>query len=178
MERDLKRLIIRSESIADIPDIISVNDLAFDQDSESILISRLRQLENFRPELSIVAVFDNKVIGHILFYPVYLIEHPSLKLLSLAPLAVHPSFQKQGIGGQLILHGISEGKKRGFEAVVVLGHPLYYPKFGFKKASPYGIRAPWDGIPEEAFMLLEIKNGCLEGVAGKVVYPPEFDAAL
>ncbi len=94
--------------------------------------------------------------------------------ISLAPLSVRPELQKQGIGGRLIKEGLEACKKLGYGSVIVLGHPEYYPKFGFEPASKWGIDDPF-GAPEEAFMALELKEGALEGVSGVVDYPEEFN---
>lgn len=90
-----------------------------------------------------------------------------------APVAVLPAYQKQGIGSQLILHGLNKSKEMGFKSVIVLGHETYYPRFGFRPADKWGIKAPFE-VPDEAFMALELEAGSLNGIAGTVVYGREF----
>ena len=169
---------LRVETTNDYKEITKVNDLAFGKKSEGILIENLRKNSAFIKELSIVAEKDNIIVGHILFFPI-LIEsgNDSYKSISLAPMAVHPDFQKQGIGGKLIRYGLEKCKEKGFKSVVVLGHPEYYPKFGFMKASTWGIRPPID-VPDEAFMAIELVNGGLKGVSGVVKFPNEYEVAL
>ena len=93
--------------------------------------------------------------------------------MALAPVAVLPEFQKQGIGSELIREGLKACQQLGYDSVIVLGHPEYYPKFGFKQADTWGIKDPF-GAPAEAFMALELKKGALEGASGIVEYPDEF----
>ncbi len=96
--------------------------------------------------------------------------------ISLAPVAVRPDFQKKGIGEELIKEGLkSSDRQFGYDSVIVLGHPEYYPKFGFKKAGSWGIKDPF-GAPAEAFMALELKEGALKGAGGVVEYPEEFNS--
>ena len=89
-------------------------------------------------------------------------------------MAVRPEFQKQGIGSQLIERGLEQCRAAGQACVVVLGHPEYYPRFGFVPASRYGIRCEYD-VPDEVFMIIELRDGALEGCAGIVKYQPEFN---
>ncbi|QHE54049.1 GNAT family N-acetyltransferase [Pontibacillus sp. HMF3514] len=166
---------IRQENEEDINEVKEVNDLAFNQEDEFELIERLRDSNAFIPELSLVAVNnENNVIGHILFTRISIEnEGRSVPSLALAPMAVHPHFQKKGIGGSLINEGIKRAKSLGFESVVVLGHDQYYPKFGFLKASHYNIEAPFD-VPDEAFMVQELKENALQHVEGTVRYSTPF----
>ncbi|MDN5204835.1 N-acetyltransferase [Fulvivirgaceae bacterium BMA10] len=164
---------IRPEQDRDHTQIYEVNQLAFGQRDESELIENIRQGNNFIKALSIVAVEDKQVVGHILFTKIRIPTSPDLKLLALAPMAVHPDWQNQGIGKKLIKNGLKQAKELGFEAVIVLGHAGYYPKFGFKKASDWQIKSPFK-VPEEAFMALELQDGALKGKAGTVQYGSEF----
>ncbi|WP_369793119.1 GNAT family N-acetyltransferase [Methanosarcina sp. 2.H.A.1B.4] len=93
--------------------------------------------------------------------------------MSLAPIAVKPEFQKQGIGGEFIREGLKACLQLGYDSVIVLGHPEYYPKFGFEPTGKWGIKDPF-GEPVEAFMALELKKGALEGAGGIAEYPDEF----
>jgi len=147
--------------------------LAFQQENESKLIEKIRKGENFVPELSLVAEIDDEIVGHILFSKINIIGDAIFESLALAPMAVIPEFQKQGIGGKLIKKGIEKAKELGFDSIIVLGHKEYYPKFGFQKASKWGIKCPFD-VPDEVFMAIELANKALENKAGTVKYPKEF----
>lgn len=168
------KIVIRSETEVDYLAIRKVNDLAFKQKNESLLIDKLGFNPRFIGELSIVAVFEDEVIGHILFFPIDIVDNAMIHdSLALAPMSVLPKFQSKGIGGQLIKYGLNAAKKLGFESVIVLGHKDYYPKFGFQPASKWNINAPFD-VPDEAFMAIELVNNALVDISGVVEYPPEF----
>lgn len=170
---------IRSEQQIDYGDISKVNDLAFGQKNEGEMIINLRANKEFIPELSLVYEEDNKLIGHILFYPLDIVNNNiRFNSLSLAPVAVLPDFQNMGIGSQLIEAGLSKAKEMGFTSCVVLGHPEYYPKFGFERASIWNIKPPVDEIPDEAFMAVELVPGSLKGISGVVEFPKEYYDAL
>ena len=129
---------IRIEGKDDYDQITEVNNLAFNQTNEGILISKLRETDKFIPGLSLVAELRKKIIGHILFYPLDIISgEKRSEILSLAPMAVLPEFQRKGIGKKLVIQGLKKSEALGFKAVVVLGHPEYYPKFGFERASKW-----------------------------------------
>jgi putative acetyltransferase len=166
---------IRPETPSDYPAITEVNDFAFGQPNEGKLVENLRKNPKFISELSFVAEVDGKIAGHILFFPVVikLEDGKEKETISLAPLAVLPEFQRQGIGGELIREGIKACQRLGYDSVIVLGHPEYYPKFGFRQANSWGIIDPFDA-PVEAFMALELKKGTLGGAAWIVEYPDEF----
>jgi len=169
---------LRFEKSRDCKDITRINDLAFGQKNEGILIEHLRKNRNFLPELSIVAEKDGIIIGHILFFPIQIKSiDKSHKSISLAPMAVLPEYQNQGIGGKLVRYGLKKCREKGYKSVIVLGHPEYYPRFGFKKASKWGIRQPFDA-PDEAFMAIELVEDGLKGVSGVVEYPEEYSVAL
>lgn len=167
---------IRPETPSDYPAIAEVNDLAFGQPNEGKLIENLRKNQKFVPELSLVAEVNGKIVGHILFFPIKIKSAggKGKDTISLAPLAVLPDFQNQGIGGELIKEGLKACQKNGYDSVVVLGHPEYYPKFGFEPTGKWGIRDPF-GAPAEAFMALELKRGSLEDISGIAEYPEEFN---
>ena len=167
-------IIIRQELKEDLARIKEINDQAFEQEDEGRLVNKLRENENFNPELSLVAEADKTVVGHILFYPVKIIsENCEYKTLSLGPMAVIPEFQKKGIGKKLIYEGLKRAKDLGFRSVIVVGHPGYYPKFGFTNASDWNIKVPFE-VPDEVFMALEIVNGELKDKPGFIEYPAEF----
>ena len=163
---------IRAEQPADIPAIQKVNNLAFGQSEESELIDRLR--ENSPDLLSLVATQNGRIVGHILFSPVSLIDETSTIVgTGLGPLAVLPDFQNQVIGTTLVQEGIDRVKKLNSPFIVVLGHSRYYPRFGFQPASELGIRCDWD-MPDEAFMILVLDEAEMGGVRGTARYRPEF----
>jgi predicted N-acetyltransferase YhbS len=164
---------IREENANDYNAVYTLNDRSFGQKDESDLIERIRKGNCFIPELSLVAEKDGKIIGHILFSKIKIRGDVESDSLALAPMAVLPEFQKRGIGGKLIREGLRKAKELGFESVIVLGHKGYYPKFGFKKASQWGIVCSFE-VPDEAFMAIELIEGALSGKAGTIVYPEEF----
>ncbi|KMY48749.1 GNAT family N-acetyltransferase [Peribacillus loiseleuriae] len=141
---------------------------------EHNLVARLRKSDALIPELSLLAMIENDIVGHILFTKVTIHNGKEKRLsLALAPVAVLPNYQGKGIGSKLILEGINRAKSLGFGSVIVLGHKDYYPRFGFVPASKYGIMAPFE-VPNEAFMALELKSGALHSVTGTVEYAKEF----
>lgn len=170
---------VRHENRDDYPAIELVNDLAFGQPNEGLLIEELRRTPRFVPELSLVAIYDDTVVGHILFFPIRIMCGDSHEMsLSLAPMSVHPDHQGKGIGGRLIEKGMAIAKNMGYESIIVLGHPEYYPRYGFQPASKWGIKPPYEEVPDEAFMAMELVEGSLEGKAGVVEYPEEYDSAV
>ena len=167
---------IRKETQSDYTDVYNLNKVAFKQDAESKLIELLRKSSAFIPELSIVAIIDNNIVGHILFTKIIIKAENGTEYnsLALAPMSVIPKYQAKGIGGQLIKHGLNTAKRLGFESVIVLGHKDYYPKFGFKAASQWNIKAPLD-VPDNVFMAIELVENGLRGISGVVKYPKEFE---
>ena len=164
--------IIRQETPEDAAAIRHVNEEAFGQKEEAEIIEKLRSRGALT--ISLVAVQDNEIVGHIAFSPVSIeSEHTSFKAISLAPMAIQPAHQRKGIGSQLVRAGLEECRRIGHELVVVLGHPAYYPRFGFVPASTYGIKSEYD-VPDEAFMVLELRQGAFSGRSGIVKYQPEF----
>lgn len=167
-------LTIRPEIPSDRESIYRVNHEAFGQEVESRLVDALRLSSAFIPELSLVALEDSEIVGHILFTRLTLrddsVTHPAL---ALAPMAVSPAWQRRGIGSALVRRGLADARELGHRVVIVVGHPSYYPRFGFQPAKPFGIHPPFD-VPEDAFLVLELQPGALDGVHGRVEYPPEF----
>jgi len=167
-------IIIRQELKEDSEKIKEINDQAFEQEDESRLVNKLREKDQFMPELSLIAEIDKKLVGHILFYPVRIkYAHGEHTTLSLGPMAVIPEYQKKGIGGKLIIEGLKRAKDFGFRSVIVVGHPEYYPKFGFTKASNWDLKVPFE-VRDEVFMALEIIKGELQDKPGIIEYPKEF----
>ncbi|MEK4865977.1 N-acetyltransferase [Bacillus sp. FSL E2-8895] len=145
----------------------------FSDKKEHELVKRIRECDAFIPELSIVAV-DKETVGHIMLSKITIEQDgTTVDSLALAPVSVAPSHQKKGIGGKLITAALEKAKELGYGSVVVLGHPEYYPKFGFKKASEWNIKALFE-VPEEVFMVMELTENALEGVEGIVQYSSAF----
>jgi putative acetyltransferase len=168
-------IIMRPEAATDFQGIKEVNDLAFGQPNESLLVEKLRSHPDFIKELSIVADLDGSIIGHILFFPIEINQNlNTYQSLALAPMAVTPDYQNKGIGGQLIRTGLEIAKERGFKSVIVLGHKDYYPRFGFAPAAKWRIIAPFD-VPEEVFMAIALVPDGLKNISGRVKYPKEFE---
>lgn len=167
---------IRQENKDDVKDIYKINTLAFGQENEAKLVDLLRNNKIFVPELSLVATIDNKLVGHILFTKIKIVDNiqNEFESLALAPMAVLPDIQKKGVGAQLIKAGLYKAKELNFKSVIVLGHKHYYPKFGFEPTEKWEIKAPFP-VKANTFMGLELKTGGLKNVRGTVKYPQEFD---
>lgn len=164
---------IREEQATDLDQIWQVNTAAFVTEVEARLINMLR--DSGCPFLSLVAELDNKVVGHILFTPVTLTgTENTLKLMGLAPMAVLPEYQNQGIGSQLVEAGLERCRVLGYDAVVVLGHPQFYPRFGFVPSVNYGIKSEYD-VPDNVFMIIELVSGSLKNQTGIIQYHDAFN---
>ena len=166
---------IRPETPGDIPAIAMVNTHAFGQDNEARLVEKIRAGAHYLPDLSLVSVQNGDVVGHLMFSTVLIQcdDGRSCETLALAPVAVEPAYQRCGIGSVLVRAGLKRARESGWESATVLGHPAYYPKFGFRRASLWNIRPPFS-VPDEAFMAIELREHALRGKAGVVVYPEEF----
>ena len=167
-------MILRPETPRDHDAVGEVHRLAFGRPHEARLVELIRASEHHVPGLSIVAEEEGKVVGHILFSYVWLEGAERAHVLSLAPMAVLPGRQRTGIGSALVRAALEEADARGAPLVVVLGHPSYYPRFGFEPALSYGIEPPWPGM-EAAFMVKPL-SAYDAGCRGRVVYPPAFEA--
>ena len=163
---------IRPETSGDITAIRHTINHAFGRAAEADLVDALRQ--NGKATLSLVAEDNDRIVGHILFSPV-VIEAAESELhgVGLAPLAVWPERQNEGIGSMLVLRGLAECRNAGHRFVVVLGHPEYYPRFGFIPASRFNIKSEYD-VRDEVFMALELQSNALRSCAGIARYQPEF----
>ncbi|MDI9599055.1 MAG: N-acetyltransferase [Acidobacteriota bacterium] len=164
---------IRQEQPGDEAAVHALNVAAFETDAEARLVDALRTSSALM--LSLVATRDGAIVGHIAFSPVAAdadgrVAHG----IGLAPMAVAPSQQRQGIGGRLIAEGLRRLRAEGHPFCVVLGHVDYYPRHGFVPARTHGLR--WEQGHDEAFFVQELAPGGLDGISGVVHYRPEFDA--
>ena len=167
---------IRQESKDDFKAVFEVNRLAFQQESEAKLVELLRDSDAFISELSLVAELNNQIVGHILFTKIKIVNGDNeTESLALAPMAVRPEVQHQGIGGQLIKRGLEIAKALQYKSVIVLGHKDYYPKFGFVPADNWAIKSPYD-VPANVFLALELVTDGLKDSRGLVKYPKEFES--
>jgi putative acetyltransferase len=175
IKRIFRMIKIQPEKDEDYTAIHGIYVLAFGRENEARLIENLRKSPDFIPGLSLVAVKDKMIVGHILFSRIAIqTKTGSFPALSLAPMAVHPEFQKQGIGSKLIRQGLVRCRKLGHKIVVVVGHPNYYPRFGFTSARAKGLEAPFP-VPDKAFMVVELTAGALNTITGMVIFPTEFE---
>jgi putative acetyltransferase len=161
---------IRVEQPGDVDGIRETNELAFGEPLEARLVDALRGSADY---LSLVATLDDRVVGHILFTPVTIEPPVNRRIAGLAPMAVRPEHQRAGIGSQLIRAGLEECSRNGYTAVVVLGHPEYYPRFGFTPAHTFGLTCEFPS-PPEAFMAIELEPNLPSGIGGLVRYRSEF----
>jgi predicted N-acetyltransferase YhbS len=172
-------IIIRQEEEKDRQEVIGLTSAAFSTmefstGDEAGLVQRLRESSGFIPELSIVAVYKGTIIGHILFTKISIVGEMEYETLSLAPMSVHPDYQRRGVGKLLIREGLSKAKQLGYKSVIVVGHHEYYPKFGFIPASKFGLK-PTFNVPDEVFMAQELMPESLKNKEGYVHFPPEFN---
>jgi len=166
---------IRPETPADHDAIRQVNEEAFGKPNEARIVDRVRASACFIPELSLVAETGGEIVGHVLFSR-GTVEGATeaWELLALGPVAVRPSCQRQGIGSRLIRAGLERARGVGYRAVFLIGHPTYYPRFGFTPARDLGLETRFP-VSDEAFMALPLRPGALDGVRGTVIYPRAFD---
>ncbi|QDT66868.1 GNAT family N-acetyltransferase [Calycomorphotria hydatis] len=163
-------LSIQEESAEDIAAIHAVNASAFETEDEANLVDELRAGRHV--VISLTAKVDGNIVGHILFSRMEIVSSfQTIPALSLAPMAVLPAYQRQDIGSELVNHGLEVARRLGERIVIVLGHPDYYPRFGFSPELAVPLEAPFSG---EAWMALELEEGALNGVAGRVKYAPPF----
>ncbi len=157
--------------------IRAVNEKAFGQPDEANIVDSLQK--SCPGLLSLVALDGDEVVGHILFSPAKIEgDAKTIEGMGLAPMAVLPERQRLGVGTQLVKRGIEMLRSRDCPFIIVLGHPEYYPRFGFVRASLHGIRSQWDGVPNEAFMILILDQSAMKGVSRVARYRDEFDEAM
>lgn len=152
-----------------------LNLAAFENGPEAGLVDALRS--SCEEYLAFVAVEDGVVVGHILFTPVT-VEGSDAAGMGLAPMAVLPAHQRKGIGSRLVRHALDHLRQSGCPFVIVLGHPEYYPRFGFEPASRYGLVSQWEGVPDAAFMVAVLDPDALPKEGGTARYRDEFDDAM
>jgi len=164
----------RPEDLQGIRQVVVAAGGGNPKDKAADLVELLRERD--KALISLVAVSDETVVGHVMFSPATVAVAPKdVCAVALAPLMVLPEYQRQGIGSMLARKGLYECTKAGFDMAVVLGHPQYYPRFGFARASDYGLGNEYNA--DEAFMALELKDGVFETVRGTVQFAPEFREA-
>ena len=167
---------IRPVLRADYADIHQLVRIAFGQDNEAILVERLRASQDYIPDLELVAVGEAQIVGHIMITKLEIVSDigkPTLTTI-LAPLAVDPARQNLGVGSSLTRHALRRARELGHTSMILVGHPTYYPRFGFGRASQWGIRFATP-IRDDVFMAIELVPGALEAAAGTVTLPPAFD---
>ncbi|MCA8912358.1 MAG: N-acetyltransferase [Planctomycetes bacterium] len=163
---------IRPEQPGDEEAIRAVNAAAFETPAEACLVDSLREA-SVHPFLSMVAVVDSRIVGHILFSPVQVVGKSTWGAVGLGPMAVLPDFQNGGVGSQLVNAGLDACRAAGHQVIVVLGHPNYYPRFGFKRMSEFGLTCEFE-VPDEVLMVAELTPGAIAGRTGEVRYHPLF----
>lgn len=173
-------LLVREEKQADYDAVYDLIETAFKESElsdhqEQFLVQRLRKSKSFVPELSLVAEFDNKIVGHVLLTRIKIInDKKKFESLALAPLTVLPEYQNRGIGGMLIEKAHQVARGLGYTSVILLGHENYYPRFGYVPADRFGIKLTFE-VPAENFLAIELVENGLEGVSGTVQYAKEFN---
>jgi putative acetyltransferase len=153
---------------------------AFPSEDEADLVEALYADSSYMPDLDVVAELDGDIIGHVMFTRAYIEESLPGSIarrtpaVLLAPLSVRPDYQDSGVGSRLVREGLERARMIGEQIALVLGHPEYYPRFGFVQALPHGIRPPHD-VPGEAWMVKELQSAALDGVIGTVNLGAPFD---
>jgi putative acetyltransferase len=165
------QLLIRAEEPRDWVAVHAVNVAAFGRPAEANLVDALRAQAQLY--VSLIAEVDDTIVGHIMFSPVSLSGHEGLGIMGLAPLAVAPEHQRKGVGVALVRTGLDQCTGLGFGAVVVLGHPDYYHRFGFSSSARFGIGCNYQ-VAEDAFMVVELQAGFLRGASGTIKYHTAF----
>ncbi|CAB5089930.1 hypothetical protein D3OALGA1CA_839 [Olavius algarvensis associated proteobacterium Delta 3] len=168
---------IRSEKPEDIAAIRRLIEKAFGQSAEADIVDRLR--ESCPETISLVAEDNSGLVGHILFSPAEILSMGTrVEGMGLAPMVVLPERQREGIGTRLVTEGLNLLQKKACPYVIVLGHPEYYPRFGFEPAAKYRIVCQWEGIPSDAFMIRIFDHSAMRDVEGIALYRDEFDDAV
>ena len=164
---------IRREKPEDIAAIASIIERTFKRDAEARLADRLRRAQI--DHLSLVADDDGAIVGHVMFTPVLLENGKKIQGMGLAPMTVLPAYQRRGIGSRLVRSGLEILREKGCPFVIVLGHPEYYPRFGFQPASRFNIKSQWTDVPDDAFMILVMDDDIMKNVSGVARFRDEFN---
>jgi putative acetyltransferase len=165
---------LRAERADDHPAITRVTTAAFGSEREARMIDAIRSSDGFVPEVSLVAEVDGRIVGHVILSYVGL-EGADRRVLELGPMSVKPERQRAGIGSALVREALRGAEARGEPLVLVLGHPSYYPRFGFRPAAELRIHPPDQGIPAKAFMAIAL-SAYDPDLRGRVIFPPAFSA--
>jgi putative acetyltransferase len=173
---DSPSVIIRPEQSVFVEQIAEIHRTAFGRDVEADLYLQLRELPDFNPKLSLMALYDGKVVGHVVFSAMTIEGVDGVQAFALGPIAVLPDYQGQQIGAALIYEGLEVCRRAKIDVIFLLGHADYYPRFGFVPARERGFTCAYD-VPDEAWMMHVLNSEALEGISGMVHFAPEFDAA-
>jgi predicted N-acetyltransferase YhbS len=169
------KITIEAETEEDYEQIARLHTIAFNGDGEAKLVKKLRSTPTYIRELSLVAKYRNAIIGHVLFYPIKIKAcRKECDSLALAPISVIPRYQNRKVGSRLIKEGLEKAKRLGFKSAIVVGHPEYYPRFGFEKASKYGISTSLE-VPDNALFAIELEKDGLKDCSGTIEYPNEYN---
>ena len=163
---------IREERPDDHAAIRDVNRRAFGQDQEGNIVDGLRS--NGAALLSLVAILNDRIVGHIMYSPAIIGDVTGA---ALGPMSVLPEHQRHGIGSKLVLTGNQRLREAGYPFIIVLGHPAFYPRFGFRRASTLAVKCEWD-VPDDVVMLLILDELKMQGISGLVKYRHEFSGVL
>ena len=170
---------LRTETLKDYLVVETVvkaafKDLEISDQTEHLLVQRLRKSSSFIPELSIVAESEGTIIGHILLTKALIRnDQKTVESLALAPISVRPEYQKMGVGSKLILEAHKRAQSLGYTSITVVGHEDYYPRFGYEQIKTYGIQLPFS-TPDENCMVVQLVPEALKGISGMFEYPKEF----
>ena len=160
------------ETQADYSVIAEIHKLAFGRQEEADLVEKIRNSQYYVPQLTLVAQVNNSVVAHSMLSYIHLVGEETFQVIGLAPIAVHPDFQNQGIGSALINAGLNKANVLGEALIVVLGNSQFYSRFGFQPSVDFGIESPFP-VPEDAFMVKPLIN-YHSNYQGKIVYPESF----
>ena len=161
-------MFVRQEEPSDYSSVFKVVEEAFktadhSDHNEQFLLEKLRNSSDFIPELSLVCILDGKIIGHVMLTKAFI--NNKIPTLIVAPLSVHPDYQRKGVGSLLMKEAHKRAIELGYNSAVLVGHPTYYPKFGYKQLSTWGIKMPME-LPEDVCMGIELSPNALKGVSG------------
>jgi putative acetyltransferase len=159
---------IRLEQSADREASLDVERSAFDTEEEPAIVEAVRDLEG---SFALVAEEDGRMVGHVQFSRAWIGD---THVPALGPIGVRPDRQGNGIGSALIVAGLREGRERAEPAVILLGSPRFYPRFGFEPGSAFGLRNPFADLPEEDFMVAQLDDR-VGSMSGVVRWHPSFE---